>query len=284
MLHGVLEQVREGTERRACAVFGWCRAALRYRHRPRLRDERLKALLPGLAREAPREGYRRMRERVCALVEPISCKALQRLWRILQLQVKPRKRSRKRGKRLPVVTGLRATGPNHVWCMDFMKDWTLNGRAVRILSVVDEYTRECLALVVARRLTAADVVAVLEVLLWRHGTPAHVRSDNGPEFVATLVVQWAAQVGIELVRSAPASPWQNPFSESFHSRVRDELTEGNVFGSLEEAQVLCEAYRQWYNTERRHSALRYQTPAACAVQVRNLGSVPGQPGLAVAQA
>lgn len=278
---GVLPNV---SQRFVCWALGWCRASMRHIPKPRPRDERMKTILPVLARAFPREGYRFMRERVSETVEHISRKALRRLWRLLNLQVKPRKRHRTRRKALPVLVGLRATGPNDVWCLDFMKDWTFGGRALRLLSVVDEYTRECLALISARSFTAADVIAVLEWLCWRHGKPVHVRSDNGPEFVAKIVERWAEQVGVHLVRSEPGSPWQNPYSETFHSRARDEFTEATVFGSLAESIVLCESYREWYNLERRHSSLKYQTPAAFAKKVRKMGLVLGEPGLAMAQA
>ena len=254
----------EVSERLACRVLGWCRATQRYQATPRARDERLKPLLPVLARERPWEGYRRIHDFVTTMVEPIGRSALQRLWQHLKLQVVPRKRHRHRRKTLLTLPGLRATHPGHVWCIDFMKDYTSRGQSLRLLSVVDEYTRQCLALVVARRFTAADVVAELERLRVWHGTPEHLRSDNGPEFVATVVERHAATAGIRLVRSAPRSPWQNPFIESFHSRVRDEFLERETFGSLEEAQILAEAYRVWYNEHRPHSALKYLTPAAFA--------------------
>lgn len=135
---------------------------------------------------------------------------------------------------------------------------------------MDENTRQCLALVVARRFTAADVVTEIERLHAWHGTPQHLRSDNGPEFVATVVERHAAASGIRLVRSAPRSPWQNPVIESFHSRVRDEFLERETFGSLAEAQILAEAYRVWYNEHRPHSALKYLTPAAFAGKMQRM--------------
>jgi len=224
-------------------------------------------------------GHRRMRQAVCNLLEPISKGAFQRLWQQLKLQVKPRKKRRFRSKTLPAVPGLRAQYPNEVWCMDFMKDWTLKGFPFRIFSVVDERTRRCLALVVAPCFKAADVVDVLEGLILRHGTPKNLRSDNGPEFIATKVQDWATSAGVRLVRSAPASPWENPFIESFHSRFRDELSEEQVFGSLVEAQVLCEAYRIWYNEHRPHSALKYMTPNRFAAGEEYKLPVPLQAGL-----
>jgi len=272
------------SQRWACKMLVWSRATMRYRERPRPRDERLKAVLPALAREAPREGQRRIRQTVLERCEGISKNAFHRIWQLLGLQVKPRKRKRTRQKPLPEALGLRATGPNQIWCMDFMKDWTFRGRPLRILSVVDEYTRECLALVPAWSFKAIEIVAQLEWLAYLRKIPVHVRSDNGPEFVATIVGQWAETVGVRLVRSAPGCPWHNPFSETIHSRIRDEFTELVVFGSLAEAIVLCEAYREWYNTARRHSSLAYQTPAAFAAKVRTTGLVPGYPGLVGAAA
>lgn len=272
------------SQRWACAALAWSRATMRYRERPRLRDERLKAVLPTLAQEAPREGQRRLRLTVLERCERIGKNGFHRLWQLLKLQVKPRKRKRTRRKPLPEAIGLRATGPNQIWCMDFMKDWTLGGRALRILSVVDEFTRECLALVPAGSFKADGVVAQLDWLAYQQGTPVRVRSDNGPEFIATTVADWAQTVGVQLVRSEPGCPWHNPYSETIHSRIRDEFTEWVVFGSLAEARVLCEAYRNWYNTARKHSSLAYQTPAAFAAKVKTLGLVLGRPGLVEAAA
>jgi len=183
----------------------------------RARDERMKALLPTLAREAPWSGYRRMKLAGCAEFERIGEHAVRRLMTLMDLRVKPLRRHRKRRVPLQVMPGLRSGRLNHVWCMDFMKDMTSDGRALRILSIVDEDTRECLGLEVKRRFTANDVVAVLEKLISERGRPVYVRSDNGPEFVAKEVGTWADSTGVFLVRSEPASPWQNPFSETFHS-------------------------------------------------------------------
>ena len=167
---------------------------------------------------------------------------------------------------LTPVKGLRARYQNHVWCLDFLLDRTRDGRKLRFLSVVDEYTRRCLALEVQTRFPAHDVVAVLARLVAIHGRPMFIRSDNGPEFIATVVREWADKCGILLVRSAPASPWQNPFAETFHSRLRDEMVEQEDFGSLAEARFLAEAYRVWYNNERPHSSLGYMTPEAFSVR------------------
>lgn len=236
---------------------------MRYRERPRPRDERLKGRLAHLAVALPRFGYRRIHREVLK-VERVCRETIQRLWRTMQLQVPNRPRRPKRVRTLPTIRGLRARHAHHVWCLDFLKDRTRDGRILRFLSVVDEHTRRCLALDVDVRFPAAAVVAVLTRLVAVHGRPAFLRSDNGPEFIATVVAEWAKANGIVLVRSEPASPWQNPFVESFHSRLRDELVEQEDFGSLAEARQLAEAYRVWYNTERPHSALGYLTPEAFA--------------------
>jgi putative transposase len=278
-----MAQVIGVSERRICKALDFCRAAVRYKPRPRPRDERLKPILPILAWMEPRFGKRRLRKKVCNLLEHISKGAFERLWQLLKLQVKPRKKRRFRSKALPIAV-LRAQHQNEVWCMDFMKDWTLKGFPFRIFSVVDERTRRCLALVVAPSFKAQDVLDVLEGLILRHGAPENLRSDNGPEFIATTVQRWAEAAGVRLVRSAPASPWENPFIESFHSRFRDELSEGEVFGSLVEAQVLCEAYRRWYNEARPHSSLKDMTPNEFAAGEKISWPVPPQAGLAGAAA
>lgn len=272
----------EATTRKVCEVLEVCRSSLYTTRHPRPRDERLKAALPDLARTQPRFGYRRLRAMVCASLEPVCEETVQRLCQLLGLQVKPLRRHRTRRKGSAMENGLRATHPGHVWCLDFLKDRTRDGRALRFLSVVDEHTRRCLALVVARRITAVDVMAVLRPLIAAHGRPEHLRSDNGPEFVATVIETWVARQGIRMVHSAPASPWQNPFAETFHSRLRDEFVERHDFGSLVEAQVLAETYRDWYNTARPHSALQYLTPLAFAVKA--LGRIAVSPRFIEAQA
>ena len=245
-------------------VLEVARSTAAYVPRPRPRDERLKAALPQLAAKLPWAGYRTMCDVVNAALEPIGEHAVQRLWKLLGLQRQPMKRRKRIRRRLPTIPGLRATGPNQVWCLDFMKDYTADGRPLRFLSVVDEYTRECLAFEVGRRFLANDVLDVLEVTMREHGQPAHVRSDNGPEFVANVVGRWAEGLKITLVRSAPGCPWQNPFAETFHSRARWELMEREEFGSEEEARVFAEVYRRWYNEARPHSKLGRVPPAVFA--------------------
>ena len=228
----------------------------------------MRVILPKLAREAPWAGYRPLKEAICSRFERIGENAVRRLMKLMDLRVKPLKRRRRHRSPLHVIPHLRSGHVNHVWCMDFMKDMTSDGRALRILSIVDEYTRECLGLDVKRRFKANDVVVVLERLIGERGKPAYVRSDNGPEFVAKDVSRWADGKGIQLVRSEPGSPWQNPFSETFHSRARFEFLEREMFGGLLEAKVLCEVYRWWYNNRRGHSKLGRMTPVDYAEKVK----------------
>ncbi len=156
---------------------------------------------------------------------------------------------------------LRPERANHVWAYDFVEDRTRDGRKFRMLCVVDEFTREALAIRVARRLTLSDVIDVLADLFLAHGTPAHIRSDQGPEFIAEAVKAWIAGVGARTAYIEKASPWENGYVESFNGKLRDELLNGEVFNTLRKAQVLIEEWRQHYNRVRPHSSLGYRPPA-----------------------
>src|SRR5215217_163734 len=156
---------------------------------------------------------------------------------------------------------LRLERPNHVWSYDFMEDRTHDGRKFRMLNVLDEFTHECLAIRVGRKLKAAEVIDVLTDLFILRGVPAHIRSDNGPEFVAKAVQDWISAVGATTAYIAPGSPWENGYVESFNARMRDELLNGEIFYALREAQVVIESWRRHYNTVRPHGALGYRPPA-----------------------
>lgn len=187
---------------------------------------------------------------------------MERIWREEGLKV-PR-RQRKRG-RLWLNDGscvrLRPTHRNHVWSYDFVADRTHDGRPLRILTVIDEYSRECLALVVERRLQSDDVLYCLAELFVKHGVPECIRSDNGYEFTARVVRQWLSQVGVQTLYIEPGSPWENGYNESFNGKFRNELLNGEIFYTLKEAQVLIERWRVEYNTVRPHSSLNYRPPA-----------------------
>ena len=156
---------------------------------------------------------------------------------------------------------LRPEHRNHVWTYDFVFDRTHNGRALKMLTVVDEYTRESLAIEVDRRLTSRDVIRVLARLMLRYGIPERIRSDNGPEFVAKAVREWLARLGTETLFIEPGSPWENGYIESFNGKLRDELLNGEIFYTLTEARVLIEMWRRHYNQVRPHSSLGYRPPA-----------------------
>lgn len=254
------------SERRACRVIGRARSAVRKPLKAADRDAALAAAIVTKAGENPRFGYRR----VCALLRKeqgwrgLNRKRVHRLWVALGLSVAQRA---PRPKRAADPTGqhlLRAERPNHVWTYDFIHDRTVDGRAIRILSIVDEFTRECLGLHVARSFKAADVVRIIEGLTAVRGCPVAIRSDNGPEFVAKAIREWLAAAGTRTLYIEPGSPWENPFIESFHSRLRDELLKREDFHSVREARVVLQDHRTYYNNARPHSSLSYATPAEFA--------------------
>ena len=175
----------------------------------------------------------------------------------------PKKQPRRRRLWLADCSCLRLRGepPNHFWSYDFLEDRTHDGRKYRMLNVIDEFTHECLAIQVGRTLKATDVIDVLSDLFILRGVPGHVRSDNGPEFVAKAVQEWITAVGAKTAYIAPGSPWENGFIESFNARLRDELLDGEIFYSLREAAVVIESWRRHYNAVRPHASLGYRPPA-----------------------
>ena len=215
-----------------------------------------------LAKQYGRYGYRRIRQLLVDEGWRVSVKRVYRIWRREGLKVP--KKQLKRG-RLWLNDGscvrLRPERPNHVWSYDFVQDQTEDKRKFRMLTVIDEFTRRCLAIVVARRLRSDDVLHCLTDLMSRHGPPEHLRSDNGPEFVARNVRSWLGRIGVKTLYIEPGSPWENGYCESFNSKLRDELLEGEQFSTLYEAQVLIERWRQHYNAVRPHSSLGYRPPA-----------------------
>ena len=215
-----------------------------------------------LASQYGRYGYRRIWGLLRMQGWQVGVSRVERIWRREGLKV-PRKQP-KRG-RLWLNDGScirrRPCWPRHVWSYDFVQDRTRDGRSFRILTVIDEFTREWLALLTARRLRSDDVLACLTDLFSRHDPPDHIRSDNGPEFVATAVRDWLGKVGATTLYIEPGSPWENGYNESFNSKLRDELLNTEIFMTLQEAQVLIERWRHHYNTKRPHSARGYKPPA-----------------------
>jgi transposase InsO family protein len=250
------------SERRACAALGQHRSTQRKAPRTPDGEARLTADILELAKRFGRYGYRRIAALLRQAGWAVNRKRVERIWRREGLKVPPRQPERGR---LWLNDGscvrLRPERANHVWAYDFVEDRTRDGRRFRMLCVVDEFTRECLAIRVARKLGAADVIDVLSDLFILRGVPAHVRSDQGPEFVAEAVKGWIAGVGAATAFIERASPWENGYVESFNGKLRDELLRAEVFNSLREAQVLIEQWRRHYNTARPHSALGYRPPA-----------------------
>jgi putative transposase len=251
------------SERRVCRVLGQYRSTQRKLPRGRDDEEQLTSDLIELARRYGRYGYRKVAELLRSTAGwVVNDKRVERIWRREGLKV-PAKQP-KRG-RLWLADGscvrLRAERPNHVWSYDFVEDRTHDGRKYRMLNVIDEFTHECLAIRVARKLKATDVIDVLSDLFILRGVPGHVRSDNGPEFVAEAVQAWITAVGARMAYIAPGSPWENGFIESFNARLRDELLDGEIFYSLREAQVVIESWRRHYNHVRPHASLGYRAPA-----------------------
>jgi transposase InsO family protein len=239
------------------------------RHEPEEREDegRLTERIVELAGEYGRYGYRRITALLIGERWRVNHKRVERIWRAEGLKV-PAKQP-KRG-RLWLNDGscvrLRAERPNHVWSYDFVFDRTHDGRALRLLTIVDEYTRESLSIDVERNLTSAHVLERLaELFVWR-GTPAYLRSDNGSEFTAAVVRTWLENVGVGTLFIEKGSPWENGYIESFNGKLRDELLNREIFYTLAEAKVLIERWRREYNQVRPHSALGYRPPAPEAVE------------------
>lgn len=226
-------------------------------------EERLTADIIELARQYGRYGYRKiagmLRDQAGWVVND---KRVERIWRREGLKV-PAKQPKRR--RLWLNDGscirLRPEHRNHVWSYDFVEDRTHDGRKYRMLNVIDEFTHECLAIRIDRKLKAVDVIDVLSDLFILRGMPGHIRSDNGPEFLAKAVQEWIAAVGARTAYIAPGSPWENGYVESFNARLRDELLDGEIFYTLKEAQIVIESWRRHYNAVRPHASLGYKPPA-----------------------
>jgi putative transposase len=251
------------SERRICRVLGQHRSTQRRVPTGPDDEERLTADLVELARRHGRLGYRKIAEMLRSTAGWIvNDKRVERIWRREGLKV-PAKQS-KQG-RIWSADGscirLRAERPNHVWSYDFVEDRTHDGRKYRMLNLIDEFTHECLAIRVDRKLKSTDVIDLLSDQFILRGVPEHIRSDNGPEFVAKAVQDWVRAVGTKTAYIERGSPWENGFIESFNARLRDELLDGEIFYSLAEARIVIESWRRHYNTVRPHGSLGYKPPA-----------------------
>jgi transposase InsO family protein len=218
-----------------------------------------------LVRRHPRFGYRRIWALLRREGWRVNRKRVHRLWRREGLKVPRRQRKKRRlGSSANGCARRPAAHRDHVWAWDFLHDRTADGGPLKRFTLVDEYTRECLSLEVGRGMTARAVGAVLAGVVGQRGAPGHIRSDNGPEFIAKAIRAWVAQAGLEALYIAPGAPWENGYAESFNSKVRDELLNAEEFASLLEAKVLGREWKRAYNHERPHSALGYRTPAEFA--------------------
>ena len=255
------------SERRACRVLGQSRSTQHRRRKVRADEAALRSDVVRLASRFGRYGYRRVTDMLRIEGWGVNHKRVERIWR--QEGLKVPQRQPKRG-RLWLNDGscirLRPLYRGHVWSYDFVASRTHDGRALKLLTVLDEHTRECLAIVVARKIRSHDVLEVLADLFVRHGPPEYLRSDNGPEFTAKLVRRWLGRVGVEMLFIEPGSPWENGYNESFNGKLRDELLNGEIFYSLAEAAVLVEQWRREYNTVRPHSACGGFPPAPEAIK------------------
>ena len=257
------------SERRACRVLQQPRQTQRYRPDVNEQERRLVQRMLELVAAHPRYGYRRIWALLRREGWKLNRKRVHRLWRREGLKV-PHKCRKKRhlGHSGNSCVRLRAEHADQVWAWDFIFDRTARGHSLKWLSVVDEYTRECLVLVAARNITAEDVLDVLAELFVVRGVPRHLRSDNGPEFIAQAVRTWLERTGANTLYIAPGAPWENGYAESFHSRLRDELLNVEEFASVAEAKVLAEHWQLEYNHRRPHSSLGYRTPAEFAAACR----------------
>lgn len=268
------------SERLACRVLGQHRSTQRKVPVGRADEAGLTADIIELATRYGRYGYRRITALLQASGWVVNVKRVERIWRREGLKV-PSKQPKKG--RLWFNGGsclrLRPEHPNHVWSYDFVEDRTHNGRKFRMLNVIDEFTRECLAIRIDRKLNSTAVIDVLTDLFVLRGVPSHIRSDNGPEFIAKAVRDWITAVGARTAFIAPGSPWENGYCESFNSKLRDELLDGEIFYSLAEARIVIEDWRRHYNTERPHSALGYKPPAPAVIvpQVPPTSNAPNRP-------
>ena len=250
------------SERRACRVLNQARSTQRRRARVRDDEDALTGRVIELATCYGRYGYRRVHALLRREGWRVNHKRVERIWR--QEGLKVPKKQPKRG-RIWFNDGscvrLRATHKDHVWSYDFIMDRTRDGRPIRMLTILDEYTRECLAIHAARNLTSRDVLDVLNDLFIRRGVPKHIRSDNGSEFTAQAVRDWLTTLQIKPLYIEPGSPWENGYIESFHDKLRDELLNLELFDTLYEAKVLLGRWKHEYNTFRPHSSLGYRPPA-----------------------
>lgn len=247
------------SQRRACALIGLARSSARYQAQTRSDEAELISAIEELTSKKPQYGYRQVTRLLRRNGYRVNFKRIYRLWRQLGLQLPRRKRIKRRYGQVKQKFQ-RASYCNHVWTYDFLQGRTERGGRLRILAILDEYTRECLMLFVARSIPSQRVLDVLDWLFATRGIPACLRSDNGPEFVAKAVQNWLGKKACQTLYITPGSPWENPFIESFNGKLRTECLDRHLFANGKEAQLMLEDWRLEYNSERPHSSLGGLTP------------------------
>jgi len=254
------------TQRRACRVLGVNRTAYRYEPVKLPDEDEVRTEIIYLACNYGRVGYRMVTDMMRNKGNLINHKRVERIWREEGLKL-PQKQTKK--PRLWLADGscvrLRPTHKNHVWSYDFIEDRTVNGKKIRFLNIIDEFTHECLASVPRRSWRNNDVIELLASLMLLKGTPEYLRSDNGPEFTAKKIRKWLKDVGVITAYIEPGSPWENGYCESFNARMRDEFLNGELFGNMCEAIMLTKRWVAYYNTVRPHSSLGGKPPAPQAI-------------------
>jgi len=267
------------SQRRACQVLGQSRGTQRYRVKVKNDEPAIVKRMHEFVRRHPRRGYRFIHANLCREGFRVNRKRIYRLWKKEGFKV-PVKQHKKRSLGIDDhgIMRRRAQHINDVWCWDFIHDRDENGRMLKWLIIEDEFTRESLALEVERSMKACDVIDVLTQLMVIRGVPCHIRSDNGPEFIAHAIQNFLEHAGVKTLYIAPGSPWQNGYAESFNSRLRDEFLNSELFVDLREAKVLSAWWRNEYNHRRLHSSLGYVTPAEFAASFAEpplrLGAAP----------
>lgn len=269
----VLQTEKNRSERHSCGVIGISRSTLRYAAKLKPDEDYIREEILRLAHENKRYGYRRITALLNRILE-VNQKRVHRIWKEEGLGInKKRPKRRQYGPKGEVVN--KAEYPNHVWTYDFVEDRMEDGSRIRMLTVVDEFTREALAIYASPTIGAVEVRDTLEILIDRRGVPKHVRSDNGSEFIAEMIQKWLTKSGCKIIYIKPGSPWQNSYIESFNGKLRDECLNMNILTTGDQAREVIENWRIEYNEYRPHSSLDYLTPNEFAARYEgNLRATP----------
>jgi transposase InsO family protein len=275
-----VQRVREATqasERKVCATVSQNRATQRYTTSASAYSVLLRQAVVNYASEYGRYGYRAITDLLRMDGWGINYKRVERIWRQEGLKVPTKQRPRKRlWNNDGSCIRLRPEWKNHVWAYDFVQCRTANGKAFRVLVIIDEYSRECLALHVARSIRSLHVMHVLADLFLTHGMPDNLRSDNGPEFIAVALKRWLSNLGVQTQYIEPGSPWENGYCESFNGKLRDNLLDGEIFMTMKEAEIVIEHWRKHYNGRRPHRSLGGRPPAPLTIFAPPMGGAMGR--------